>query len=360
MNFSRLQLSFVILLFIGISNHVLMLPHLLYVAKRDAWICVIIAYLILIIWGSLFYLILSKNKREKLFSWIKMRAGRGVSIAIIFLLIIYILIIATISFYDFIITIKIYFLPLTPSWIVVLPFLLLCAWAASKSLKSIVYISTILLPMVWILGHFVAFATMNDKDYSYLLPVMISGSAPIIHGTIVVLGGSVDLIILLLLQQHLKKSFTLSQIIILITLLMGLVLGPALGSLSAFGPNVASIMRFPAFEQWRLVELGEHISHLDFLAVFQLISGASVRVALCLFLLTDLIETQSESMKRNIFIFFSVFLILVGIIPISDIWMQTVVGKYFYPSVLLFGVAITLVLLIISYLPTKKKGVSNV
>lgn len=101
MTFSRLQLSFVIILFIGISNHVLMLPHLLFVAKRDAWVCVLVGYGILLIWGMILFFIMSRNKQKmKLATWIAKRAGRVVSASIMFIYFFHISIIALISFYN--------------------------------------------------------------------------------------------------------------------------------------------------------------------------------------------------------------------------------------------------------------------
>ncbi len=148
------------------------------------------------------------------------------------------------------------------------PFLFISAWSAYSSLKSIVYVSSVLLPIVWVVGIFVATFTMEEKDYSYLFPVLVEGYQPVVYGTIIILGGSADLLVLLLLQHHLKKSFSLMNLFLLITILVGLILGPTMGSLSSFGPAVASDKRFPAFEQWRLITLGEYISHVDFLAYF--------------------------------------------------------------------------------------------
>lgn len=76
MKFSRLQLAFVIILFIGISNHVLILPHLLGLAKRDAWLSVLIAYGIMFVWIFLYKIILSKNQAgEHTFLWMKKELG---------------------------------------------------------------------------------------------------------------------------------------------------------------------------------------------------------------------------------------------------------------------------------------------
>ncbi|MDE5412769.1 endospore germination permease [Alkalihalobacterium chitinilyticum] len=354
MKFSRLQLMFVLILTLGISNHVLLLPHLLKTAKRDAWVCVIIAYFILIFWGWLIHLIIKKNGKEKLSSWLKYRTNSFTSGVITLLLFIYIAVSGIITFEDFIKKVHIYFLPLTPTWILVFTFLLLCIGAAFYNLKTIVYMSTVLLPFVWLLGHFVAVATLPEKDYAYLFPLFTHGIGPILEGIVIVLGGSVDILILLLLQHHVKKSFNFLSIFILITILMGLVLGPAFGSISAFGPNVAALIRFPAFEQWRLVMLGEYFSHLDFLAIFQLLSGATLRIALFLFLIYDLFDNLSTFKQRTTLILYSILLAMFSIYPTSDIWMTTVLRNYFYPVALTFGVTLTLVLVVFSYLPQRK------
>jgi spore germination protein KB len=361
MRFSRAQLLFALILYIGISNHVLIMPHLLATGKRDAWISVLVAYPFLLFWGFILYLIMRKNpQRICLYDWMEARAGSVISRVFIYILLAYVFTISAISFYDLIQSVNIYFLPRTPPFVVMLPFLLISAWSAYSGLKSIVTVSAVLLPIVWILGVFVACFTFPEKDYSYLFPVLVNGHQPIVKATIIILGGSADLLVLLLLQHQLKKSFTLFNLFLLITILVGLILGPTLGSLSSFGPAVAADMRFPAFEQWRLITLGEYISHVDFMAVFQLLSGEIIRVSLGLYLLWNLVKSHSPaSNKKHVFFVALLLLGLLTIIPLSDIWVQEMVGKFFYPAALLFAVIISLALLIISYLPMRK-GAQNI
>lgn len=361
MQFSRTQLFFVLILFIGISNHVLIMPHLLTTGKRDAWICVLVSYGFLLFWGFILHLIMKKNQqRLYLYDWIKARAGVIISRIFICILVAYVFAISAISFYDLVQSINIYFLPRTPSFVVMLPFLLISAWSAYSGLKSIVSVSAILLPFVWMLGIFVAWFTMNEKDYSYLFPILVDGYDPVIKGTIIILGGSADLLVLLLLQHHLKKSFSFLHLFFLITILAGLILGPTMGSLSSFGPAVASDMRFPAFEQWRLITLGEYISHVDFLAVFQLLSGEIIRVSLGLYLLADMVKSHTmPSRKKHVFAIFAILLGLLTLVPLSDMWVQTIIGRYFYPVAFISAVFISLALLIISHLPMKK-GIQNI
>jgi spore germination protein KB len=361
MHFSRTQLFFVLILFIGISNHVLIMPHLLSAGKRDAWICVLVSYGFLLLWGFILYLIMKKNHQGLyLYDWVKARSGVFISRIFLGFLVMYVFSISAISFYDLIQSINIYFLPRTPSFVVMLPFLLISVWSAYSGLKSIVSVSAILLPMVWMLGIFVAWFTMPEKDYSYIFPVLVDGYDPVIKGSIIILGGSADLLVLLLLQHHLKKSFTYLNLFFLITILVGLILGPTMGSLSAFGPVVATDMRFPAFEQWRLISLGEYISHVDFLAVFQLLSGEIIRVSLGLFLLGDMLKGHEFPIrKKHVFAVTSILLGLLTLLPLSDMWVQSMIGKYFYPAAFVSAMFISLVLLVISHLPMKK-GIQNI
>ncbi|KON87836.1 spore gernimation protein GerXB [Sporosarcina globispora] len=355
MKYSRLQISFMLILFTGISNHVMILPHLLRVANRDAWVCALAAYGILLLWGILIYVLLRRLNGESLYGWSKDRAGIFISKGLMFVFALYFFVTGTLSSYDFILLVKVYFLPLTPGWIVSGCFFILCIWAAFKGLKVIVYVSAALLPIVWLLGFFVAFATWEEKEYSILFPILMDGFEPLMNGTLVVLGGSIDLLVLLLIQDKLQKSYKYLHILILITVLLGLVLGPTMGSIASFGPSVASSFRFPAFEQWRLVQLGRQISHLDFLAVFQFLSGSIIKVSLCLFFLTDLFEIKTKKTNMFLLLIFGGLFSIVSIVPLSDLWLQKMIAGYYYPILFLMGFSISLFLFIISFLP-KKKG----
>ncbi|MBT2641937.1 GerAB/ArcD/ProY family transporter [Bacillus sp. ISL-41] len=129
MKFSRLQVSALIILFTGISNHVMILPHLLRVAKRDAWASVALAYVFLLIWGFLAVFIFKKMNGEGFLNWVQNRAGTIVAKGFTLFFAVYFLVSGSFSSYDFILMIKIYFLPNTPAWIVTLCFTLLCIWA---------------------------------------------------------------------------------------------------------------------------------------------------------------------------------------------------------------------------------------
>ena len=70
-----------------------------------------------------------------------------------------------------------------------------------------------------------------------------------------IVASTLELISVLFIHHHLNKKLKTSHLIWLSFLLIGLTLGPLMGSIAAFGP-FSSLMRFPAFEQWLLVQIG--------------------------------------------------------------------------------------------------------
>ncbi|RED89189.1 GerAB/ArcD/ProY family transporter [Cohnella phaseoli] len=353
--FSRPQLMFMLLLCLSISNHVFIIPHLIKDAGRDAWISILMAYPALIVWTFVLFLILRSMGTVPLTQWLNEKIGKAASAAIHWGLALYFLVLGTLIVYDMSLNTKIYFLPKTPNPIIVLSFVTLSYFAARFGLKTIVYLSILLLPFVSVLGHFVSFSTMDSKDYSILKPFFSEGISADLRGAIIVFGGSIELLLLVVMQHQLKKPLNYGTILLAMTLLVALTFGPCVGSLTAFGPNIAGTLRFPAFEQWRLVSLGEYISHVDFLAVFQMMSGSITRTALQLYLISELIGIRGPVWKQVAMIVAALVMALPSLLNFSDLWVQRTIHDHFYMSSFIFGIAVILILFIVSRLPARGK-----
>lgn len=355
-SFSRIQLIFLLLLSLGISNHVLIIPHLLKSAGRDAWISVLFGYLILICWSLVLFLILKSMRTISFNHWLIGRIGAFGFWVINSSIAIYILSAGMLIIFDTTKNVNIYFLPNTPSIIVFLGFILIAYSAARSGLKTIIYMSSVLLPITWLLGIFVAVSTTNSKDYGMLFPIFTEGFHPALQGGAIIFGGSIDLMVLLFLQHKLSKPLNYGTVIILLTLLVGLILGPTMGSIASFGPSQAANLRFPAFEQWRLVMIGRHISHVDFLAVFQLMAGSIVRTSLMIYIFAELIGDQIRKYRQIVMLCGVALMSIPSLIDASDIWMQDVIHHYYYNYSLYFAVVLTAALFAITYLPKRKDG----
>ncbi|MFD0958458.1 GerAB/ArcD/ProY family transporter [Paenibacillus chungangensis] len=358
--FSNKQITFLLLLSLGISNHVIVIPHLLQAAGRDAWMSILVTYVFLIAWSLLLHKVIKSMKHTSMIPWLRSRAGRAGYWMIGGTMACYFLLMGLIIVYDTTKNVSIYFLPNTPIEVTVVCFVLVAYSAARTGLKTIVFVAAVTLPIVWILGVAVSLMTKGSKDYGLLLPLFTDGYMPYLYGGVVIFGGSIDLIALLMLQHRMEKPIKYGTIFVILSLLVGLILGPCMGSLAAFGPAAASNLRFPAFEQWRLVIIGRYINHVDFLAAFQLMAGSLVRAALCIHVWSELIGNQLSAKTRQFVIIGGTLLMaLPSLLKPSDIMFQSIMQRYYYKLSLLYGVLFVAVLYGLTYIRPKKEGVEK-
>lgn len=278
----------ILILTVGLVNHVLIVPILLSDAKRDAWMAVIFAFIVILPWTAIpFFNLLKKLNHQRFDKWLKDRVHPVIAWFIIgyFLLILFLVgsetLIVTSSWTGTT------YLPNTPTYVVALVFLALCLYAACMGLRTIAFMSCLLVPMVVLLGDFVMSTNMPHKDYRYLLPMLEFGFSPVVRASINCLTAFSELFMLLFMQHHLKKSYKRWHLLLLILFLGLLAVGPLTGAISEFGPGEAEKMRYPAFSQWRLVSIGRYFEHVDFFAIFQWLSGALIRVSLAIYLILE-------------------------------------------------------------------------
>jgi hypothetical protein len=128
--------------------------------------------------------------------------------------------------------------------------------------------------------------------------------------------------------------------------------------MATYGPVESANQRYPAFEQWRLVTIGKYIAHVDFLALFQWLSGAFIRISLAIYILLDFCKPDSRLLKR--FILFILLFILLGIAvaPISDMnfinWIKTRYYPYSFFAVLAYSILLSLLVFAKSHLKRRK------
>ncbi|HER2209582.1 TPA: GerAB/ArcD/ProY family transporter, partial [Streptococcus pyogenes] len=77
----------------------------------------------------------------------------------------------------------------TPVLVTSIALMSLCAYAAYKGIRSLAFTAGLILPLVVLLGFYVAIVNTQYKDYSRLLPVLEHGWHPVLHGTVYSLSG---------------------------------------------------------------------------------------------------------------------------------------------------------------------------
>ncbi|WP_239614471.1 GerAB/ArcD/ProY family transporter [Cohnella mopanensis] len=329
------QAMFLFMLAVGITNHVIIVPLILQVSHRDSWISALLAIPPLILWTIILFYVMKLTKQQSLFEWFRTHYNYTVAWIVILPLIVLCMMILFVTLRDTSTWTNVTYLPKTPFPITVSLFTICGLIAGISGIRTLAIAAGLLLPAVILFGLFVMSVNFQFKDYSYLLPIITHGYPPILHGTIYTLGGLVEFILLLGIQQHLNKKVRLSALLVLTMAVTGLVFGPIIAAISIFGPYEAADQRYPAFEQWRMVLIGKFISHLDFLSIYQWISGALIRISLAFYLLFDLLRLTRNKWK-GLWMLFTGIVLIVGVsqFSLSDSQFYRFLKQTYFPAVM--------------------------
>ena len=170
---------------VGLSSHVIVLPAVLDVSMRDAWMCSPLAFIVIVPWLSVFvYGTIKRTKQANVRMWLKKRVSPAGAWFIIAPIIVFLLLTSFQCYVETAAWTSATFLPLTPDFTVQTVLMSLIAFAALSGLRTIAYMSCLLLPVVVVLGDFVMSANMPHKDYNVLLPLLEHGWGGPFHGMI--------------------------------------------------------------------------------------------------------------------------------------------------------------------------------
>lgn len=341
-NFTKIlvprQLFLLMLLSTGLLNHVILIPNLLTAAGRDSWVSVLLAYPISIFFLWLIFFIVKHSPDHGFFSMIEQRFGKVLSIIMAMPVIIFLFLSAYITFRDLMVWLNAYFLADTSVFLINCILVLACFMISLAGIKYMAIASGILLPMVMILGFFISITNTDLKDPSLLLPVYSAGYVPIVKGIMYTLSGLLELYIVILLQPFSQEPIKFKQLFILLTILTGLIIGPLTAAIMEFGPVESTNFQYPAYEQWRVLSIGEYISHLDFFALFQWLCGALVRIGLFMYLIGALLIRKLQHYRLKPKIVMILYLVLFGtmLIKVESSTFYKLIYQYFLPACMVF------------------------
>ncbi|MCP1309052.1 endospore germination permease [Paenibacillus tyrfis] len=328
---SVLQLSVIFITSSGLLNHVTVIPVLLNVTGKDSWISVCLASLFCILWlPVLRYTIRSAGGRPFV-QWLHEHWGAGAWIILIPLLVTIFGMGAT-TLKETTTWTKITYLPGTPLTVIVLTLILISLAAARSGLKALAVTAGILLPFIVLFGYFVMLGNIPHKDYTLLRPFLENGIRPALQGVIYAASGLSELFLVVMLQHRIKGNIGYSSLLILIVILAGLTIGPLTGAIAEFGTPEAAKQRYPAYEQWRVVQIGRFIEHMDFLSIYQWLAGAFVRISFSLWLIGETLSFWFNGRKRGVLFAASAGMLLFAISPLSDSSFFHLLTVYYLPA----------------------------
>lgn len=336
------QAIMLLMLTVGITNHVTVIPLLLSKAGRDAWLSVLFTAIPFVGWVSLLYFINTQLYQESLHAWLRRSTNKFVHNLLIIPILLCLYMMALVHVIDTQTWTNVNYLQRTPEWVVALVLVIFCVIAANGGIAPLGVTAGILLPFVVLLGFLVAFGNIPKKDYSLLLPIMQNGFKPVMEAMVFAGGGFAELAILLLLQHHIRKPLRIGHYIALVLIVVILTLSPLTGAISEFGPIESSRQRFPAFEQWRLLTIGRDIENMEFFAIYQWLSGSFIRISICLFLITEMMGLRTPKQRLYTVVFLGISMIALTSLPFSDMQFVTFLSKVYYPLFMIIVILSTL------------------
>ncbi|MFS0787607.1 endospore germination permease [Shouchella sp. 1P09AA] len=351
---TMLQLFPLILLSSGLMNHVIMMPILLQFGEKDSWVGVLLSSIFLLIWVPIIVFIHKRTKQEHIVDFVGARSSTVSTYLFGILMFIYLTVFSYTTLYSTISWTTSTYLKLTPNPVLALPYLILCGFAAYYGIRTIAFTAGILLPIVVSFGFLVGIGNMKEKDYTLLLPIFENGSTSALLSALLVICGFAELVFLLFIQHHARSKLKKSHLYILAFLLFGLALGPLVGAITIFGIEEAQRMKYPAFSQWRILELGKYLTRLDFFSIFQWLAGAFTRQALGLYVAADLLGKQTPK-SRFITIFVLCGLLWLSLfIPLDEPNFSIYLSRFYMPFSFVFTCCVMLWLWIVSFKKVKK------
>ncbi|PKR78094.1 spore gernimation protein [Halalkalibacillus sediminis] len=354
----QVKFFYVILLIItsgGLVNHVIIIPALFDTAGRDAWLSIIFSAVALIPWFFLVIFISRKTNKTHLLVWLTKNVNKPIAYIVISLIGVYLFMMSFVTAKDLIIWTHITYLPKTPQFVLFILILIACIFLANTNLRTIAIVNTVLLPIIVILGFFVASTNLPKKDYSMLMPMFEHGIEPALIGMIFSSAGILEVTLILFIHHRIKSKIKYWQVLLLGFILAGLSLGPTAGGIATFGPEEMIKSRFPAFEQWQLVSLGRFIENLDFFSIYQWLAGALIRISLSLYLLMEIFHIPKGKKRTWILILLAVIIISANFIPINDVMFIDFLKFYYLPFNFIFLITLTLTLTILVGIQSRRQ-----
>lgn len=345
------QLVSLFMLSSGLMDHVIVIPFLLGISGRNGWMSVVAVGLLLSCWLPVMSYVMKKTNMQPVFGWIEQKYGRPLSLLIAVPVFLYMFAFGTVTIVDTVGWVNSIFLPETPVWFVTLLLMGVCVWVAHSGIEAIARCCIFLLPLVVMYGIFVGVVNTPRKRYDLLLPVLGEGIAPVLHGMFIAGGGLIEVTLIVLMQHHLARKPKFPQLLLVLWLLVGLTVGPYIGAVAEFGPEEAAHLRYPAYEEWRLVRIGHYVEHVDFLSIFQWLAGAFIRVSLALFLLKDLAWNYIMP-KHNAKIGVVLLAVLMSafvLLPITDKAFVAILSRWYFTGALTVLLLFSLGMLLLAW-----------
>ncbi|GGD58543.1 hypothetical protein GCM10010911_15440 [Paenibacillus nasutitermitis] len=332
----------------GLCTHVIVNPMVLGASGRDAWITALVSGALFIVWSLLLVWLIQRSGQQKWHAWLADKTHPSLSWLLIAPLIIILYMIGGTTVVQTARWNITNYLPQSPELLLVVALVVICTILALWGLRVIAILSGILLPIVVVLGIFVAVSNSSMKDYHLLQPMLEQGWSPVLKGMVYTGGGFVELIVLIALQHRIKTKIRAWPVVIYAVFVTLITVGPLVGAITEFGPIEAANQMISPYEQWRLVKIGQYVEHVDFFSIFQWLSGACIRISLSVYLIIELLPIKRIRTRLWVIVGIMLSYLTWSLFPINEYIFFLWLSRYYMPISLTVLLALSFLWMLIA------------
>ncbi|WP_164931627.1 endospore germination permease [Longirhabdus pacifica] len=342
---------------ISTINQIQVVPVMMSRADRDTWVAILFTVPPFLLWIVVLYFLIKKASKQHIYDWLTERTSSIFATCIISIGCLVILVSAYSTLKDVITWTSNTYLMQRPSVVLVVIFIMLSYYLVQSGLQTIVITAGVLLPIHFFLALTVYMWGFSYDNFYRVFPVFEHGIQSVAYGMMYAAAGFLSIFFILFLQHRISEPIKLRWLMLLGAYLVIDLLIPNLMGNAEFGPKETSRQRYPIYEQWRLIEVGRYIEHLDFLVIFEWLSGTLIHFSIQIFIVQEMISRMFNVVNRKALLrLICLLLALSYYIPLNDVRFFYLMENYFFSSVLIIYVLLTVVFILI---PKKKKQKSQ-
>ncbi|MCF8568048.1 GerAB/ArcD/ProY family transporter [Alicyclobacillus tolerans] len=273
---------FLAMMTLPVMGHAILVPLLLQIAGRDAWLSVLLTIPFAVVFVGLVWHI-RRNTHDEPQAILIEAAGNLLGKFLAPLFSAYFFFLSMLSVVFVVDMAHIYFFPETPSWALTAFYVLFMMYAVQKNVWSMAMTATILGIITVFTGNSTAFLSFPHKDWAEIRPLMEFGWRPVIWGSIVMLSMWTELLFLLFIPTrkpaHVIRKSMPSGWWILVLANAYMTFSSLLGVVAFFGFHMVRNFTYPTAEELSLLSLG-FIDRFSIYVIINLSFGCFIRTGL--------------------------------------------------------------------------------
>ena len=354
---NKWQTFFLLVLTLPIMGHVVLLPFAIELAGRDSWMSALFSFPIGCLFIYSIYKLRLKYKKKYVHDSLHHLLGPVMTKVTTGFFLVYFFFLAILSLAAVTEMVRAGFLVGTPFFVIVLIFLLLSMYGATKTVKGIALTAGILFFTVMFTGHSITFINFPERDLNDLLPLLENGWKPVWLGTMLFSTTWIEALFLIVIPiENIREKRFLFVWFLSVLANITMMLSTLSGAIMTFGLGQAESFTHPALEIVRIVNLN-FIDRLDVYAVILMTFGSYIRCSLFIKIshrqARNLFNIEHKWISLGLFLLIS---ILIGVIAYfigeTRIHFESGLIAYAYTIVLY---PLPFILLLIAWLRQRRK-----